>query len=974
MTRLPTAAGALCLMALFAGATPAASLPEQAEALVYQGKAVEAHRLLGKALEAAQARRDPREERDALAGRGFLFLALGESDKARSLLEPALALAEKQGEPGPHARVLNYLARFDLLRTRYGSAEARLERALDLAVRSGDPKVRGETLRLLCELRRRQGQLPAAEQRMSEALVLAEGAGDAAGAAFVVAQRAHLQVQRAALGAALADWEEARNRFRGLGYLVPEADAIINLGEVQFELGLVAESTAQFQEGLKRARSLADPAAEVRALTRLGRAHLRLKEPDRTLDYAEGALAIARKRHDYVGEAEALTQLGELWLGDPLPRLPAVPNPEVALRHLKSATEVYRDAGDRAGEGRAYLKVGVANLMAERPRVAARVFEVVSEGARQTGDDDTLWQALRGEAKALAMVGDLAGAAQRYREAIEVLERVYAGTAGLEAEVRSAFLGDKRGLYEDYVEVLIRLGPGAAGPDPAAEAFAVSELARSRQFAEMVSGAGAERAAARAEPRLRELAERERALRIELGQLRRALSGPGGAAPEAQALRQRAAELSAAHDAARRRLAEEFPRYSELTRPKRVGVAEVQAVLGPDEALLSYFAARWGVIAFVVTAKEFTLIRLELSRTELRRLVDRFRGPFTEIRSVGDLLKWKPDSARELYRMLVAPLAARLPAKGTLFVAGDDALYTLPFEALLRSDIAPRPPAPGKSPRFSEFAAADWLGDRYAIAYLPSAGVLQSLRGGAAARRGWPRSLVAFADPDFGDGDAAAGGIATKGVAGALLSRATGVTGLPRLKETADEAAAVAGMLGGEPRVFLRRDASERRVQELDLQGTRYLMFSTHGLLGGDFSGVAEPALVLSLVGNPAGVDGFLTMSEVLGLRLDAELTVLSACNTAGEPEHARGGEGFAGLTRSFMYAGTSALLVSHWPVGSEATVVLVSELFRQLAAAHPKPVALARARRALRETVQGGVQFAHPFFWAPFVLVGEPR
>src|SRR5262245_2755190 len=162
------------------------------------------------------------------------------------------------------------------------------------------------------------------------------------------------------------------------------------------------------------------------------------------------------------------------------------------------------------------------------------------------------------------------------------------------------------------------------------------------------------------------------------------------------------------------------------------------------------------------------------------------------------------------------------------------------------------------------------------------------------------------------------------------------------------------------------------RVRELDLSSTRYLLFSTHGLLGGEISAVAEPSLALTLVGNPPGVDGFLSMSEVLGLKLGADLVVLSACNTAGEPDAARIGEGFAGLTRSFMYAGARSLVVSHWPVASQATVVLMTAFFEELATGKGKAEALAAARRRLRATAQNGVQLAHPYFWAAFVIVGE--
>ena len=240
-------------------------------------------------------------------------------------------------------------------------------------------------------------------------------------------------------------------------------------------------------------------------------------------------------------------------------------------------------------------------------------------------------------------------------------------------------------------------------------------------------------------------------------------------------------------------------------------------------------------------------------------------------------------------------------------------------------------------------------------------------------------------------------------------------------------AAILAGKAGtaGRSEVYLRERAQEHAAKTLDLKTTRYLHFATHGLLGGEFVAVrdalatselagedsqrnlkvqaatasaaaaaesaesdepaprpyvdrGQPALLLSLSGDMQGEDGLLTMGEVIeSLDLNARLVVLSACNTAGENRAASSGEGFAGLTRAFMYAGAQGILVSHWSVESRATQLLMSELFRNLSRDEQEDslAALERARAAIRssrDAAQDGLSRAHPYFWAPFVYVGD--
>jgi CHAT domain-containing protein len=250
------------------------------------------------------------------------------------------------------------------------------------------------------------------------------------------------------------------------------------------------------------------------------------------------------------------------------------------------------------------------------------------------------------------------------------------------------------------------------------------------------------------------------------------------------------------------------------------------------------------------------------------------------------------------------------------------------------------------------------------------------------------------------------------GSAGASIS-------LPRLPDTTDEAREIARILGGKADIYLRDRAQEKTVKALDLKNVRYLHFATHGFLGGEFVEIKEarartsastggaisrglavakpqddsvrvapgparvtggqPALALTLVGNLGGEDGLLTMQEVIeNLDINAQLVVLSACNTAGEPGSAAGGEGFAGLTRAFMFAGAKGLLVSHWAVDSASTQELISETFRHIKAGQSAPDALQAARKTIFTSRDKGGRLSysreHPYFWAPFVYVGEGR
>jgi CHAT domain-containing protein len=172
--------------------------------------------------------------------------------------------------------------------------------------------------------------------------------------------------------------------------------------------------------------------------------------------------------------------------------------------------------------------------------------------------------------------------------------------------------------------------------------------------------------------------------------------------------------------------------------------------------------------------------------------------------------------------------------------------------------------------------------------------------------------------------------------------------------------------------VILGAQATEKRVRGTDLSQYRVVAFATHGLLPGDLKCKGEPALALTPPAtSTADEDGLLDASEVAQLKLDADWVVLSACNTAA-PDGRLGGQSLSGLARAFFYSGARSLLVSHWAVASQPTVVLTTTLFD--AYTRDPSVGRAAALRTAQLKLLADAATSHPSFWAPFVLVGDGR
>jgi len=431
------------------------------------------------------------------------------------------------------------------------------------------------------------------------------------------------------------------------------------------------------------------------------------------------------------------------------------------------------------------------------------------------------------------------------------------------------------------------------------------------------------------------------------------------------------------------RIGAQFPEFRELTRPAPLSVAEVQAVLDPDEALIftlsdTDFTYVWAISRTAAAwHRSQTPLDTRTARVKtLRQQLSAAGGERAGIairpgaaRPEGQL--FDRTTAHAIYDDLLAPLEPVFgPARHVMAVL-DGPLTSLPLALLVRS--APT----GDDADPAALRATDWMVAHHALTTLPNVSALRVLRfARGRVALGETRPFVGFGDPllgyqlTLGAADTGAPSVITRGV----YEDVARVADLAPLPNTARELRRLAATMGADDTsLFMGEQATETRVKATDLSTTRVVAFATHGLLADGLPGLAEPALVFTPPALPDETDdALLTATEAAQLKLSAQLVILSACDTAGS-DGTPGAGGLSGLARAFLYAGARAILVSHWPVDDYAASVLTTGMLERMYGATPRTraEALQSAMLSLMRD-EREARFAHPRLWAPFVVVGE--
>lgn len=512
-----------------------------------------------------------------------------------------------------------------------------------------------------------------------------------------------------------------------------------------------------------------------------------------------------------------------------------------------------------------------------------------------------------------------------------------------------------------YLDLLVPEPGAPARPDEIAEALEASFL---------VSGGAAAAAAADAA-----------ALLAGEGSAIRELRDARNARDEAEARFDRAvaAGVSEAERAvireqietAQRRLAEaearvqaERPEFALLS-DTMIAPSDLQATLRPDEALFAIIQGPARGYAFLVTRDRLIAWRIPLSETEAQETVRRLRAGLTPDPATGRIAPFDVAEAYRLWRRLVPPRAPDMLAHRRLVIAATGPLASLPFAVLVTEQ--PKPIASD-----ADYRTVPWLlaGDR-TLAYAPSALAFAAQRR-LARPSSAPLPYVGFAGftPLSRERALAAIGPARRG----CETDAAALAGLPPLPAAAREVEISARQLRAGPEA-VRAGASFTRsaVVGADLTRYRVVHFAAHAVLTDEVPCLGEPAILTAAPPGSDPKEAVIRLSDVLRARLDADLVVMSACNTAG-PDGRGAGEAFSGLARGMLYAGARSLLATHWTVPDFPIAAIAALTLSRVGRGEEPAEALSEAQREFLSRADDGnlpAAYAHPFNWAAPVVIG---
>ncbi len=386
--------------------------------------------------------------------------------------------------------------------------------------------------------------------------------------------------------------------------------------------------------------------------------------------------------------------------------------------------------------------------------------------------------------------------------------------------------------------------------------------------------------------------------------------------------------------------------YTGLQQTKPVSLKEAQT-LCPDKntLILEYSVGDSSSCLWVITKSDHRMFRLPDSK-KLQEQIETIRFGLLDPKQKTS--EFFTQAGYSLYEELIKPAEPYLSKMSRLIIIPDGILNYLPFEVLLTDKKG--------NVKSASYSGLPFLIKKYPVSYGQSASVLKSLlseKSVDGTEDTGNKRLIAFGDPVYENQN--------------KTSVASG-NRFNRLEYSGEEVKKIASFFNeGSSDIYLGNDANEENVKmENRLHNYNYVHFATHGFI--DENKPDLSSLVLTR-GETSKEDGFLQATEIFNLNLNADLVVLSACQT-GLGKLIRG-EGMVGLTRAFMYAGTPSVLVSLWSVSDISTATLMGEFYKNLIKNKlSKTDALRKAQRAL----MSDEKFAHPFYWAPFIIIGDWR
>lgn len=431
-------------------------------------------------------------------------------------------------------------------------------------------------------------------------------------------------------------------------------------------------------------------------------------------------------------------------------------------------------------------------------------------------------------------------------------------------------------------------------------------------------------------------------------------------------IREKIIDLEAELKKIDRRITELSPRYSSISNPEIFSIEQVQDYIlkEKDCALVEYYLGSLNTYIFVITPDKFNLVRIEKGRDMIKKNIIKVRGKISEVK---DLPSFITTSRKEnlallhnLYKDLILPITSYLEGINEIIIIPHGCLNYLPFEMLI-SEIENK--NFNKKVFLSQYEKPTYLINDFSISYASSASMLNPAIFDKSKRKNAKRDILAVVNPKFGAVSQDTASESRKDRKNKFISLEYSEKEADMIEECFDN-----------PKIFKRKQASKQNFIK-ECGDFPIIHLSTHGELNESMPSYSSLAFAFNQDKN--GPD-LLHAYEIFNLNINCDLVTLSACESGlGQEIEKVGGEGIFGLSRSFFYAGAKSLIVSLWKVSDESTSILMSEFYKnwrkektsKIEALREAKLYLMKKKKKIGDKY---LSFSHPFFWAPFILIGQ--
>lgn len=751
---------------------------------------------------------------------------------------------------------------------------------------------------------------------------------------------------------ARGDYLHAADNFQQVMKLAEKVDSkegiaavSVKLGNVHYYQGDYAQAMEYYQRSTGLFEKLGSTQEIAYPLLSIGNAYLAQNNLAQALEYYQKSLKIYERILDKGGTAYLLTRIAEVYA--------ALDRPAQAVDFYEQSLKLQEKYGLRAMTALSLNGIGNVRFKEGNYAAAAEFSARATELAREGNDPEVLWKTLTAQGRAFRALKNPAPAERAFIEGITVLEKLRGQLVGNERE-QQLFFENKTEPYVAMVELSIEQQKWN-------EAFRYAELAKGRMLLDVLrNGRPDISTTLTAEERSHEK-QLSATLNVLGTQLRKESSQPDQARLARLNLQLRAARLES--EAYEMRL---YAAHQDLQISRgalnAVTVDELEPLIGDTETvLLEYVVAPKATYLFVLTKNrveanhgrvEIEAYSIPIDAAELAGRVQSFR------RRLADNSPAFKEQARQLYDLLLKPALRQLEGKRRVCIVPAADLWELPFQALLSG-------------------SDKYLLEDHAVSFAPSLSVLAEMMKKDATRllaKGQPavstdasivkvsgtlttsqKSILALGNPKLST---------------ALVSRQKSNNrslSLGELPAAEREVKALGEIYGTQNSKVLT--GSSAREETFKAEAARYPVphFATHGLLD-DVNPLYSRLL---LAGSNGDDDGLLEAREIMKLNLNADLAVLSACQTARGEIGA--GEGLIGMSWAFFIAGASTTVVSQWQVDSESTSRLMVDFHRSLQKTDSGAgVSKAEALRQAARKLMADPKYRHPFYWSGFMVVGN--